>query len=79
MSILRNLNGFYIFVVPDSLRQNRTHKRKRINKKWAKRYGFSRYNVLEDGKIVQSVLDKMLYMNPRTYDNLRRISNENYI
>lgn len=38
MSILRNLNGFYIIVVPDTKRQNRTHKRKRINKKWAKRY-----------------------------------------
>lgn len=71
MSILRNLNGFYIFVVPDTKRQNRTHKRKRINKKWAKRYGFSRYNTLEDGKVVQSVLDKTLYMNPRTYDGLQ--------
>lgn len=71
MSILRNLNGLNIIVVPDSLRQNRTHKRKRINKKWAKRYGFSRYNTLEDGKVVQSVLDKTLYMNPRTYDDLR--------
>ena len=74
MSILRNLNGVNIIVVPDSLRQNRTHKRKRINKKWAKRYGFSRYNTLEDGKIVQSVLDKTLYMNPRTYDNLLRLT-----
>lgn len=71
MSILRNLNGLNIIVVPDSLRQNRTHKRKRINKKWAKRYGFSRYNTLEDGKVVQSVLDKTLYMNPRTYNDLQ--------
>ena len=76
---LRSFSGANIIVVPDSLQQNRTHKRKRINKKWAKRYGFSRYNTLEDGKIVQSVLDKTLYMNPRTYDGLRRISNENYI
>lgn len=76
---LRSFSGTNIIVVPDSLCQNRTHKRKRINKKWAKRYGFSRYNVLEDGKIIQSVLDKTLYMNPRTYDDLRRISNENYI
>lgn len=71
MSILRNLNGFYIIVVPDTKRQNRTHKRKRINKKWAKRYGFTTYNTLEDGKVVQSVLDKTLYMNPRTYDTLQ--------
>lgn len=71
---LRNFSGANIIVVPDSLQQNRTHKRKRINKKWAKRYGFSRYNVLEDGKIIQSVLDKTLYMNPRTYDNLLRLT-----
>ena len=76
---LRSFSGANIIVVPDNLRQNRTHKRKRINKKWAKRYGFSRYNTLEDGKIVQSVFDKTLYMNPRTYNDLRRISNENYI
>ena len=71
---LRSFSGANIIVVPDRLQQNRTHKRKRINKKWAKRYGFSRYNTLEDGKIVQSVLDKTLYMNPRTYDDLLRLT-----
>ena len=71
---LSSFSGANIIVVPDNLRQNRTHKRKRINKKWAKRYGFSRHNALEDGKIVQSVLDKTLYMNPRTYDGLLRLT-----
>ena len=71
---LRSFSGANIIVVPDNLRQNRTHKRKHINKKWAKRYGFSRYNVLEDGKIIQSVLDKTFYMNPRTYDDLLRLT-----
>ena len=71
---LRSFSSANIIVVPDSLQQNRTHKRKRINKKWAKRYGLSRYNVLEDGKIIQSVLDKTLYMNPRTYDDLLRLT-----
>ena len=71
---LRNFSSANIIVVPDSLQQNRTHKKKRINKKWAKRDGFSRYNALEDGKIVQSVLDKMFYMNPRTYDDLLRLT-----
>ena len=71
---LRSFSSANIIVVPDSLQQNRTHKRKRINKKWAKRYGFARYNVLEDGKIIQSVLDKTLYMNPRTYDDVLRLT-----
>lgn len=70
MSFLKNLNGFYVFIVPDTKRQNRTHKKKRINKKWAKRYGFTVYNTLGNGVVVQSVLDKTLYMNPRTYDGL---------
>ena len=71
---LRSFSGANIIVVPDRLQQNRTHKRKRINKKWAKRYGFSRYNALDDGKILQSVLDKTIYMNPRTYDDLLRLT-----
>ena len=71
---LRSFSGANIIVVPDSLQQNRTHKRKRINKKWAERYGFSRYKALEDGKIVKSVLDKTPYMNPRTYDDLLRLA-----
>ena len=29
--------------------QNRRHKKKRINKKWAKRYGFTETNIQEDG------------------------------
>lgn len=30
--------------------QNRKHKKKRINKKWAKLYGFTEYEVQEKGK-----------------------------
>ena len=36
-----NYSGIPIIVVPDSKRQNRTHKKKRINKKLAKRYGYT--------------------------------------
>ncbi|MCR2051061.1 hypothetical protein NSB25_27985 [Acetatifactor muris] len=34
-SILGAYTGIPIMVVPDSERQNGTHKKKRINKKWA--------------------------------------------
>ena len=37
---LRSFSGANIIVVPDGLRQNRTHKRKRINKKWARDMAF---------------------------------------
>lgn len=42
--IFANYTGIPIIVVPDSKKQNRTHKKKRINKKWAKRYGYTTYN-----------------------------------
>ena len=32
--ILDNYSGIPIIVIPDSKKQNRTHKKKRINKKW---------------------------------------------
>lgn len=31
--------------------QRRTHRKRRINKKWAKRYGYK--TVLDDGRIIQ--------------------------
>lgn len=47
-----NYSGIPIIVVPDSKRQNRTHKKKRINKKLAKRYGYTLYNSIEDDKAI---------------------------
>lgn len=61
-------NGMPIVITPGSKIQNRTHKKKRINKKWAKRYGYTDSNVLEDGKIIQ--FGNMLYMNQKTHESL---------
>lgn len=41
------------------------HKKKRINKKWAKRYGYTIYNSIEDEKVI--TMNGTMYMNPRTY------------
>ena len=62
------LNGMPVVITPGSKMQNRTHKKKRINKKWAKRYGYTDSNVLEDGKIIQ--FGNMLYMNQKTHESL---------
>ena len=43
-SVFANYTGIPIIVVPDIKRQNRTHKKKRINKKWGKKYGYRLYN-----------------------------------
>lgn len=68
-NILSSYAGIPIIVIPDKKVQKRKHKRKRINKKWLKRYG---YNIIpspfEDDKIIS--MDGKLYMNSRTYQVL---------
>ena len=63
--------GIPIIVVPDSKKQNRTHKKKRTNKKWAKRYGYTTYNSIEDEKVI--MMNGSMYVNPRTYYKLKSI------
>ena len=56
-------------VVPTRKIQNRTHKKKRINKKWAKRYGFTISETLKNGETY--MMDGKLYMNQHTYTQLK--------
>lgn len=67
--ILSQFNSVPIVVVPAYKRQNKTHKKKRINKKWEKRYGFTKYNTMEDGQIVN--MNGSLYMNTKTASMLK--------
>lgn len=63
--------GIPIIVIPDSKKQNRTHRKKRINKKWAKRYGYTQYNSIEDDKVIN--LNGSMYMNQRTYYKMKNL------
>lgn len=65
--IMEYFNGIPIRVVPaDRKIQNRKHKKKRINKKYIKRYGFTEIpSVVEDGKIIDTSL--VIVMNEKTY------------
>ena len=65
------LNRMPIIITPGSKKQNRTHRKKRINKKWAKRYGYTYYDVLEDDKVV--MISGVMYMNQKTHDALLKI------
>ena len=67
--ILSQFNSVPIIVVPTHKRQNRTHKKKRINKKWEKRYGFTEYNTIEDGQVIN--INGSLYMNAKTASMLK--------
>lgn len=69
--IFANYTGISIIVIPDSKKQNRIHKKKRINKKWAKRYGYTVHNQLEDGKVI--TMDGSMFVNPRTYSKLKSL------
>lgn len=67
--IFAKYTGIPIIVVPDSKKQNRTHRKKRINKKWAKRYGYTTYNFIEDDKVI--MMNGRICVNPRTYYKLK--------
>ena len=61
-------NGMFIVITPGSQKQNRTHRKKRINKKWAKRYGFTYYDMIDYGKTM--IFGGKVYMSQRTYDSM---------
>lgn len=69
------LIGTPIIIVPPRKKQNRTHKKKRINKKWAKRYGFTLYkSIIGDNDMF--MLDNKLYMGYKAYEKLKESVNE---
>lgn len=72
-SILNYYAGTPIIIDYDKVikTQKRKHKKKRINKKWLKRYGYDTYvrkAVLKDGQIVYA--DGKIFMNEKTYHTL---------
>lgn len=71
MDIWGAYTGIPIIVIPDNKKQNKTHKKKRINKKWAKRYGYITYNFIEDGKVI--MMNERVCVNPRTYQKLKSL------
>ena len=69
------LYGTTIIIVPTRKIQNRTHKKKRINKKWAKRYGLTLYkSIIGDNDML--MLDNKLYMGYKAYEKLKESINE---
>lgn len=64
------MSGIPIIVLPPVKKQRRTHKKKRINKKWAKRYGYIHYSTIKDGETL--MMDGKMYMNQTTYSILKK-------
>ena len=50
--------------------QNKKHHKRRINKKWAKRYGVTEYDMVPPGKPI--IIDGVLYITQKDFDLLKK-------
>ncbi len=51
--------------------QRRKHRKKRINKKWQKRYGFSEYDMMPYGQVM--MMNNEIWMTEKTYLELWKV------
>lgn len=51
--------------------QRRKHRKKRINKKWLKRYGTYELNMMPHGEIV--LRDGAIWMNKKTFEQFKKL------
>ena len=65
-------SGHYFFICETNAltkkTQKKTHRKKRINKKWLKRYGM--HDVPDDGHVL--VCGDRIYMTPRTAKRIKK-------
>lgn len=70
------LTGYPICIATKEI-QRRKHHKKRINKKWRKRYGVIEYNLMPHGEIIFNENDRVFYMTKKTLQELQeRIDKE---
>lgn len=69
------MGGYKITVAKPEKRQVRTHKKKRINKKWAKRYGYHYSKLSFDEDQIILLPDKTLLMSEKAYKKLMESEN----
>lgn len=65
------LNGYPIYIATKEF-QRRKHRKKRINKKWRKRYGVIEFNLVPHGEIFFNEIAGVFYMTKRTYNELEK-------
>lgn len=63
------LTGYPIYIATKEI-QRRKHHKKRINKKWSKRYGCYEINMMPHGQVV--MMDNgVIWMTKKTYEQLK--------
>ena len=68
------LTGYPIYIATKEI-QRRKHHKKRINKKWKKRYGMIELNSMPHGEVV--IMDNRIWMTKRTFENLMKLTGRN--
>lgn len=78
IEITKKLHGTKIIVLKDTIIQRRKHKKKRISKKWKKKYGYetipnytARIMELDENKVVLDEFNGYIYMNEKAYERLK--------
>jgi 3-deoxy-D-manno-octulosonic-acid transferase len=61
------LMGYPIYIATKKW-QRRKHHKKRINKKWKKRYGYYELNMMPHGQVM--MMNNVIYMTEKTYREL---------
>ena len=74
---MTNTIGFYegipVFIATREY-QRRKHHKKRINKKWRKRYGVVEYNSMPHGQVIYAEGDRVMYMTRKTFEALKIVA-----
>lgn len=65
--MIEQILGYPIYIATKK-HQRRKHHKKRINKKWQKRYGYYEYNMMPHGQVM--MMDDAIYMTEKTYREL---------
>ena len=75
MMRIENLNSLRVIILPVEVIgerytvQRRTHRRKRTNKKWKKRYGMA---VRYKDRVIVDNISRVVYMTEKTYERMKR-------
>ena len=64
-----DIYGYPIYIATKRI-QRRKHHKKRINKKWAKRYGYMEINSMPHGEVV--FIDGVIWMTQKTYEVIKK-------
>lgn len=70
MAVIDKMLGHPIYIATKVI-QRRKHHRKRINKKWQKRYGYYELNMMPHNEVVM-MDDGVIWMTKRTFEQLKK-------